>query len=151
VIAKINRIDVYSLLPHGLQHRCGLEIWGKVISIKAVPIHVCMFVHVVPSRCLKLRVITQGSSRSNLLLMLAHPDPELIFLSYSESETGTGELTTRKQLSLHERTPRPAEFFNDVLVHPSGKLAVVSCYTGKLKIIKFRAGSYQEDFDVSCV
>jgi DNA damage-binding protein 1 len=99
----------------------------------------------------ELGVVPQRSSRSNLLLLLGHPDPELVFLSYSESETGAGELTARKQLSLHERTPRPAEFFNDVLIHPSGKLAVVSCYTGKLKIIKFKAGNYQEDFDVSCV
>lgn len=38
VIAKIHRIDVYSLQPHGLQHECGLEIWGKVVSVKAVPI-----------------------------------------------------------------------------------------------------------------
>lgn len=129
VIAKIDRIDVYSLQPHGLQHECGLEIWGKVVSVKAVPI--------------------LGSSRSNLLLFLAHPDPELIFLSYSESESGARELTTRKQLQLYERTPRPAEFLNDVLIHPSGKIAVVSCYTGKLKIVKFKAGNYQEDFDVT--
>ena len=82
---------------------------------------------------------------------MAHPDPELIFLSYSESETGTGELTATKHLTLHERTPRPAEFFNDVLIHPSGKIGVVSCYTGKLKIVKFKAGNYHEDFDVSYV
>lgn len=101
------------------------------------------------STYLELNDISQGSSRSNLVLLLAHPDPELIFLSYSESEFGAGELTTKKQLMLHERTPRPAEFFNDVLIHPSGKVAVVSCYTGKLKIVKFKAGNYQEDFDVS--
>lgn len=82
--------------------------------------------------------------------MLAHPDPELIFLSYSESESGA-ELNTLKQLSLYERFPRPAEFFNDVLVHPSGSLAVASCYTGKLKVIKLNAGNYHEDFDVSYV
>jgi DNA damage-binding protein 1 len=109
------------------------------------------FIAVIPCRYLELKVVPQGSSRSNLLLLLAHPDPELVFLSYSESEIGTGELTARKQLSLYERTPRPAEFFNDVLIHSSGKLAVVSCYTGKLKIIKIKAGNYYEDFDVSCV
>lgn len=83
--------------------------------------------------------------------MIAHPDPELIFFSYSEAETGSGELMMRKQLSLYERTPHPAEFFNDVLVHPSGKLAVVCCYAGKLKIVLFNAGNYLRDFDVSCV
>jgi DNA damage-binding protein 1 len=45
VIAKINRIDVYSLQPHGLQHECGTEIWGKVASVKAVPILVYLFVY----------------------------------------------------------------------------------------------------------
>jgi hypothetical protein len=111
----------------------------------------CIFICVWHARYVELNVVFQGSSRSNFLLLLAHPDPELIFLSYTESESGIGELITKKQLSLHERTPRPAEFFNDVLIHPSGKVAVVSCYTGKLKIVKFKAGNYQEDFDVSYV
>jgi DNA damage-binding protein 1 len=93
----------------------------------------------------------QGSSRSNLILMIAHPDPTLVFLTYLETESGGGELVTRKQLSLYERTPRQAEFYNDVLIHPSGKLAVVSCYTGKLKIITLKGGNYSEDFDASCV
>lgn len=81
--------------------------------------------------------------------MLAHPDPELIFLSYAETEDGVAELQLAHQLPLYERTPRPAEFFNDILVHPSGKLAVASCYVGKLKIINLRAGRYQDDFDAT--
>lgn len=80
--------------------------------------------------------------------MIAHPDPELVFLAYNEPESGNGELIVKKQLSLYERAPRPAEFFNDLLVHPSGKLAVASCYAGKLKIINLKAGAYTEDFDV---
>jgi hypothetical protein len=40
VIAKLSRIDVYSVLPQGLQHECGLDIWGKLCSIKALPISV---------------------------------------------------------------------------------------------------------------
>lgn len=86
--------------------------------------------------------------RSNLVVMLAHPDPELIFLSYAEFEDGTTELQPTKQVSLYERV-RPAEFFNDILVHPSGKLAVANCYTGKFKIINLKAGRYQNDFDAS--
>lgn len=81
--------------------------------------------------------------------MITHPDPELVFLTYVESEAGVGELIAQKHLALYERTPRAAEFFNDVLVHPSGKLAIVSCYTGKLKVITFKAGNYEGDFDVS--
>lgn len=81
--------------------------------------------------------------------MIAYPDPELVFFEYRECEGGTGELTARKQLQLYERTPRPAEFFNDVLVHPSGHIAVISCYTGKLKIVTLKGGDYGGDFDVS--
>jgi DNA damage-binding protein 1 len=81
--------------------------------------------------------------------MLAHPDPELIFLSYAESEDAVAELQPTHNLSLYESTPRPAEFFNDILVHPSGRLAVVSCYAGKLKIINLKSGRYQDDFDAS--
>lgn len=83
--------------------------------------------------------------------MIAHPDPELIFFTYIDTEEGNGELVVKKRLSLYERAPRQAEFFNDVLVHPSGHLALVSCYTGKLKIIRIKAGNFQDDSDVSCV
>lgn len=83
--------------------------------------------------------------------MIAHPDPELIFFTYTDTKEANAELVVKKKLSLYERAPRQAEFFNDVLVHPSGRLAVVSCYTGKLKIIKIHAGNYESDFDVSCV
>ncbi|KAF8630852.1 hypothetical protein AX17_005211 [Amanita inopinata Kibby_2008] len=128
VVGKLNRLVVYSIQPHGLQQECTTEVWGKVLSVKAIPI--------------------PRSSRSNLVLMIAHPDPELIFFTYIEPEGGAAELVVKKQLALYERTPRPAEFFNDILVHPSGQLAVVSCYTGKLKIIKLKAGSHREEFDV---
>ena len=37
VVAKLNRLDVYSLKPQGLHHECGVEIWGKVLTIKAIP------------------------------------------------------------------------------------------------------------------
>ncbi|KAG6854676.1 hypothetical protein C0991_003324 [Blastosporella zonata] len=128
VVAKSNRIDVYSLKPHGLEYKCGLELRGIVTSLKSVPIH--------------------GSSRSNLLVLLSHPDPELIFLSYTDNPSSGSQLSVKKELSLYERTPRPAEFFTDVVVHPSGKVAVVSCYTGKLRVVKLKAGNYDEDFDV---
>ncbi|KAG5639200.1 hypothetical protein H0H81_005679 [Sphagnurus paluster] len=84
---------------------------------------------------------------SNLLLYLGKPEPELVFLTYT-TESGTGELVVKKQLSLYERSARLAEYFSDVLVHPSGRLAIVSCYTGKLKIITFKHGNHEQDFDV---
>lgn len=81
--------------------------------------------------------------------MLTHPDPEFIILEYKESSTGTAELVVKKQLSLLERLPRSAEFFNDFLIHPSGKLAITSCYAAKLKVIVLRAGNFAQEFDVS--
>ncbi|KIL67911.1 hypothetical protein M378DRAFT_185481 [Amanita muscaria Koide BX008] len=129
IVGKLNKLVVYSIQPHGLQKECSVDVWGKVLSLKAIPI--------------------PRATRSNLVLMVAHPDPELVFFTYNESESGTGELIVKKQLPLFERSQRPAEFFNDILVHPSGQLAIVSCYTGKLKLIKLKAGNYQEDFDVS--
>ncbi|KAF8158252.1 mono-functional DNA-alkylating methyl methanesulfonate N-term-domain-containing protein [Crassisporium funariophilum] len=130
VVGKLNRLDVYSLRPHGLQHECGADVRGTVCSIQAIP-------------------IDNSGMRSNLVLMIAHPEPELVFLSYSESEDGTAELTVKKQLSLLERSARVGEFFANVIIHPSGKLAVVGCYAGKLKIVNLKAGNYKDDFDVS--
>jgi len=89
--------------------------------------------------------------RSNIVLMTTHPEPELVFISYKGEENSRGELVIEKQLSLHERSPRIAEFFTDILIHPSGKLAIVSCYAGKLKIVTLKAGQYAQDFDVSYV
>jgi DNA damage-binding protein 1 len=86
--------------------------------------------------------------------MTDHPYPELIFLSYSTSHNGTrtvAELKTLHHLSLHERSARIAEFLNDVLLDPSGSVAVISCYAGKLKVVVMSGGNYQRDFDISCV
>lgn len=88
------------------------------------------------------------------MVMTDHPYPELIFLSYSVYQNGAGdvaELKTLHHLSLHERSTRTAEFFNDVLLDPSGSVAVISCYTGKLKVVLMSGGNYQSDFDISCV
>lgn len=40
VVAKLNRVDVYSLRPSGSHLECGIDIWGKVTSLKALPIPV---------------------------------------------------------------------------------------------------------------
>ena len=42
VVAKVNRVDVYSLQKHGLQHECGVDVWGKVLCVKAIPISVSL-------------------------------------------------------------------------------------------------------------
>ena len=48
VIGKLSRIDVYSVQPQELQHECGLDVFGKICSLKALPISVskkpcCMY------------------------------------------------------------------------------------------------------------
>jgi DNA damage-binding protein 1 len=96
----------------------------------------------------------QDLGYDNLVILTDHPDPELIFLSYTSSHNGTRdvpELKTLHHLSLYERSARPAEFFNDLLLDPSGSVLVVSCYTGKLKIVLLEGGGCANDFDVSCV
>ena len=80
--------------------------------------------------------------------MLTHPDPEFIILSYEEDQSGHKKLLLQKQIPLFEKSRRIAEFFTDCIIHPTGKLAIVSCYAGKLKVINLRGGRYVEDFDV---
>ncbi|KIK59844.1 hypothetical protein GYMLUDRAFT_74297 [Collybiopsis luxurians FD-317 M1] len=121
VIAKLNSLQVYSILESKLQLECNLEIRGKVRLVRAIPI--------------------KKHSRCNLFVLLDHPDPEVLILSYTESEEpGSGKLNLKHQISLEERGSRPAEFCTDALVHPSGEFAVVSCYAGKLKAISIDDG-----------
>lgn len=96
----------------------------------------------------------QDSGYDNILVLTDHPDPELIFLSYAISHSGTRdvpELKTLHSLSLYERSARPAEFFNDMLLDPTGSVLIISCYAGKLKVVMLESGGYENDFDVSCV
>ncbi|KAF5362887.1 hypothetical protein D9758_007154 [Tetrapyrgos nigripes] len=130
VVAKLNSVEVYSIQPDKLRHECSLEIRGKVRSVKAIPF--------------------ADSHRSNILVLLDHPDPELLFLTYTETEAGSGKLEKIVQeiIQLDERGSRPSEFFTDVLVHPSGKFAVVSVYAGRLKVVTLSDGSYYAHSDV---
>ncbi|EGN98024.1 hypothetical protein SERLA73DRAFT_109335 [Serpula lacrymans var. lacrymans S7.3] len=130
VVANLNRIHISSVQPDGLRHECRFEVWGRVGAIKAVP--------------------SENKQCMTILVLTDHPDPELIFLSYQASQSGGLDLIYTKHLSLLERGARFAEFFNNVLVDPTGRLAVVSPYTGKLKIVLITPeGTYDTDFDVS--
>ncbi|KAJ3896557.1 CPSF A subunit region-domain-containing protein [Lentinula edodes] len=121
VIAKLNNLTVYSILESKLQLECNLDVRGKVRLVRAVPI--------------------QNSQRSNLLILLDHPDPEILILNYTEtSEPGSGRLNLKHQIPLDERGSRPSELCTDAIVHPSGLFAVVSCYTGKLKVVMIDNG-----------
>ena len=83
--------------------------------------------------------------------MMDHPDPELLFLTYDVSPSGFPSLCKVHHESLYQRSPRPAEYFNDVLVDSAGSLAVVSCYAGKLKFLLLKNGHYHSNVDLSCV
>jgi DNA damage-binding protein 1 len=86
------------------------------------------------------------------LVLTDHPEPELVFLQFTVSKSGERDLSATTHLALFEEgeTARPAEFCHDVLVDPSGAVAVVSVYTGKFKIITLtEEGDHGDDFDVS--
>ena len=48
VVAKTNRVEVYSLRPEGLHSECELEIWGRIIALRNIPKDVSTFLR--PSR-----------------------------------------------------------------------------------------------------
>ncbi|KAG1776175.1 CPSF A subunit region-domain-containing protein [Suillus placidus] len=130
VVAKQNKLDIYALLPEGLRHQQDLDIWGRVRVIRAVPV--------------------LSRSSISLLVLTDHPEPELIFLSFTVNGAGLTGITVTKYLSLSERSARPAEFCHTLLVDPSGSVAVVSAYTGKLKVVVLdHNGGYDRDFDAS--
>ena len=86
--------------------------------------------------------------KSNLLLLTDHPDPRLVFLSYLTSSSGSPSLKSLKTLSLHHHSACPSEFLHAISVDPSGRVAVVSYYTGKIKVVELGDGLYTNDFDV---
>ena len=53
-----------------------------------------------------------------------------------------------KTLSLHQHQARPSEFLHSISVDPSGSVAVVNCYTGKIKVVELEDGLYTNDFDI---
>jgi DNA damage-binding protein 1 len=86
--------------------------------------------------------------KSNLLLLTDHPDSRLVFLSYSTPSVGSPFLKTLKTLTLHHHLARPSEFLHSILVDPSGRVAVVNNYAGKIKVVELEDGLYSNDFDI---
>ncbi|KAL6302826.1 mono-functional DNA-alkylating methyl methanesulfonate N-term-domain-containing protein [Sparassis latifolia] len=128
VVAKVNRLEVFSLQPEGIRRECVLEIWGRVVALRSVPV--------------------EDSGISNILVLTDHPEPKLIVLKYVADSAGASLVTTG-DLSVHDRYGRQSEFVTDVLVDPTGQVAVISCYVGKLKVIQFDDGGISNQFDVS--
>lgn len=83
--------------------------------------------------------------------MTDHPSPSLIVLEPQTTASGNLQLVAHKAISLHDRSARHAEFYNDVIVDRAGQIAVASSYSGKLKIVRFRDGKHVQNFDAMCV
>ncbi|EMD31691.1 hypothetical protein CERSUDRAFT_109269 [Gelatoporia subvermispora B] len=130
VIAKTNRLEVYSIQPEGLRAESTFDIWGRVLSLRTIP------------------AVETGSC--NILALTDHPDVKLIVLGGVTDDSGL-TLVTKGHVSLQERGGRVAEFVTDVFVHPGGEVAVVSCYAGMLKVVQFKEGNIDTHahFDVS--
>lgn len=92
----------------------------------------------------------QEPALSNILVLTDHPDPRLLLLEYAV-ENGQASLSCTWHSSLFDRIARHAEFFTDIVVSPSRDLAVVSCYVGKLKVVRFVDGDVESEFEVMCV
>ncbi|KAI0337556.1 hypothetical protein BDW22DRAFT_1363933 [Trametopsis cervina] len=127
VVAKANRIEVSSITPEGLDPACSLEIWGRVLSIKAIP--------------------GEDPTVSNLLVLLDHPHPKLLLLEYTSGPVSPA-LSTTWSADLYDRHSRAAEFFTNIVTTTFGEVAVTSCYIGKLKVLYFDKGKVRKDFDV---
>lgn len=84
---------------------------------------------------------------SNVLVLTDHPDPKLILLKFDDSNESP-ELKDIWSESLFDRNARHAEYLTDIVVHPAGRAAVVSCHIGKLRVLTFKAGKVDKNFDV---
>ncbi|KAH9924683.1 CPSF A subunit region-domain-containing protein [Epithele typhae] len=128
VLAKTDKLEVYSLRPDGLKKECVTDMWGRIVGLQAVP--------------------SEDTGRSDLLVMTDHPDPNLILMSYVV-DAGAPSVVPIGSLSLYDRALRQSEFVVDFQVDPTGSIAVASCYTGKLKVVVLEKGKLGAAFDVS--
>ncbi|KAI0647974.1 CPSF A subunit region-domain-containing protein [Trametes meyenii] len=128
VVAKTEKLEVYSLQLDGPKLECTADLWGRIVGLQAVP--------------------AKEKGRSNLLVMTDHPDPNIVLMIYS-MDGGGSSLTPGDLNTLKDSSARPAEFVTDFQVDPTGQVAAVSCYAGKLKIIPLSPGQLGPDIDMS--
>ena len=149
VVAKLNRVDFYSIHPEGLRYENGIEIWGRVRAVRSIQLRVR---DTAVQSFFGYRLSPLQHRAISVLVLTDHPEPDLVFLSFTLSRSGASDLTVKKRLSLFQRNARPAEFFHDVIINYSGRFAVVSVYTARLLIVLLDdKGQYEGDVDTSCV
>ncbi|KAF9053599.1 hypothetical protein BDZ89DRAFT_1056185 [Hymenopellis radicata] len=124
VVAHPDNIQVYSVRDSGLVLECTTRIWGRVLSVKPVPI--------------------TDTNKSNIVVLLDHPDPELLFLTFSAENPS---LDLAQTISLVEDGAPMSEFYHGVLVDSNGELAVISTYQGKVKILQLADGLSAQESD----
>lgn len=49
VVAKTDKLEVFSLQPEGLKRECGLDVWGRIVGLQDVPAKVRLIVLVAYS------------------------------------------------------------------------------------------------------
>ncbi len=86
----------------------------------------------------------QDTNKSNIVVLLDHPDPELLFLTFSAENPS---LDLAQSISLVEDGAPISEFYHGVLVDPNGELAVISTYQGKVKILQLADGLSVQESD----
>ncbi|KAI0027623.1 mono-functional DNA-alkylating methyl methanesulfonate N-term-domain-containing protein [Vararia minispora EC-137] len=130
VVATSSRLEVYVAADEGLRLLCSTEIWGRIVSLKKWP-------------------APKDPVADSIVALTDHPDPRLICFTFNSANAS---LERAHVVSLAERGGvRPAEFLHDVFISPDGKNAVVSVYTGKLRVVMFDAEKNKfRDFDVTC-
>lgn len=88
----------------------------------------------------------------HILVLTDHPDPRVLVLKFQgPAFNARREIKCIDALSLYERNARPAEFYNKCLVERKGRVAIISAYTGKLRIIELDSGYIKSNFDVAYV
>ncbi|KZT56361.1 hypothetical protein CALCODRAFT_497530 [Calocera cornea HHB12733] len=124
-VAKVNRVELYNLTPEGLKRICDLEIWGQITNIAE---------------------IKREDKPSFILVTTDHPDPYLLSLAYRADPIPHLEVV--HSTSLKARAGRIAEYCQCSIVHPSGRIAVTSAYTGSLKVTLFGEDGKGKDIDI---
>lgn len=75
------------------------------------------------------------------------PDPSCIIYEYIHEKDETSKLREFYRLSLQTPFSRPMENFEGAIVHPSGNIAVIATYVGKLKVLLLQDKGHISDFD----
>ncbi|KIY70002.1 hypothetical protein CYLTODRAFT_488480 [Cylindrobasidium torrendii FP15055 ss-10] len=128
VVLYSNWLEVYPIQATAVEPECSVEIWGRCLKVSAVP--------------------TEGDA-SRLVVLLDHPDPELVFLTYKPTnEEGPAALQVSDTVDLTDATlsAKPSEYLaGELLVDPNGAFLLVHNVTSRIKFVELNDGLPEED------